>query len=123
MNILPDELLARQPLAHRVAPNRQLEDEELAGLGEDDGGLGGDHPDVLVGLHDPLDSREGEVVVVLELLLGADLKGPHLGLFRLPKTRENGIHGGGVVCLSLVREVGGELDRLPLWLLVQFLLF
>ena len=50
----------------------ELEDEHLAGPGEHDGGLGGDHADVLVGLHDLLDAGEREVVV-LEVGGGLDL--------------------------------------------------
>jgi len=50
----------------------ELEDEELAGLGEEDGGLGGDHADVLVGLHDLLDAGQGELVV-LEVVHVLDL--------------------------------------------------
>ena len=43
---------------------RELEDEHLAGLCEEDGGLGGDHADVLVGLHDLLDACEREEMVL-----------------------------------------------------------
>lgn len=64
----------------------ELEDEELACLGEEDGSLCGDHAHVLVGLHDLLDAGEGELVVlevigVLDLLT---LVGPeHLELLVL----------------------------------------
>lgn len=37
-------------------PDGELEDEELARFGEEYGSLGGDHADVLVGLHDLLDA-------------------------------------------------------------------
>lgn len=42
----------------------ELEDEHLAGLGEEDGGLCGDHADVLVRFHDLLDAREREEMVL-----------------------------------------------------------
>ena len=67
-------------------PNRELEDEELAGLGEQDGRLGGDHAHVLVGFHDLLDAGEGELVVleVVYLLDFLALVGPeHLELLLL----------------------------------------
>lgn len=53
-------------------PDGELEDEELAGLGEKDGSLGRYHPHVLVGLHDLLDAGQGELVV-LEIVHLLDL--------------------------------------------------
>ena len=38
---------------------RHLDDEHLACLGKENRGLSGDHADVLIGLHDFLDSRQG----------------------------------------------------------------
>merc|ERR1712078_948100 len=53
----------------RVDPRaqRELEDEHLARLGEEHRGLRRDHPHVLVALHDLLDARQRELVV-LELV-------------------------------------------------------
>ena len=62
----------------RCPPESELEDEHLAGLGEQDGCLGRDHPHVLVRLHDALDARQGQVVVVLEVLLSTDVEDLHL---------------------------------------------
>lgn len=56
--------LQRPPLVLLGMPpgaERELEHEGLAGAGEEDRGLGGDHPDVLVGLHDLLrEAKERE---------------------------------------------------------------
>ena len=62
----------------RDAPEGELEDEHLARLGEEHRSLGRDHTNVLVALHDALDASQRKVVVVLEVLLGADLKDVHL---------------------------------------------
>ena len=51
-------------LGVRPAAVGELEDEHLAGPGEDDGRLGGDHADVLVGLHDLLDPSQRQLVVL-----------------------------------------------------------
>jgi len=59
-------------LGVRPAAVGELEDEHLAGAGEDDGRLGGDHAHVLVGLHDLLDAGQRQVVV-LEVGGGLDL--------------------------------------------------
>jgi len=64
----------------------ELEDEELAGLGEEDWGLRGDHADVLVSLHDLLDASEGKLVIleVIDMLDLLALVGPeHLQLLLL----------------------------------------
>ena len=75
-------------LGVRPAAVGELEDEHLAGAGEDDGGLGGDHAHVLVGLHDLLDPGQREVVV-LEVGGGLDLavllRPEHLQLLLLLK--------------------------------------
>lgn len=42
----------------------ELEDEELAGLGEENGGLGRYHADVLIRLHDLLDASQWELVIL-----------------------------------------------------------
>mmetsp|Transcript_11902 Transcript_11902/g.47993 ORF Transcript_11902/g.47993 Transcript_11902/m.47993 type:complete len:217 (-) Transcript_11902:289-939(-) len=75
-------LLQRLPLRLlRVAPRaqRELENEQLARLGEQHGRLGRDHAHVLVALHDALDAREREVVVRLERLLVVDRQVPAVG--------------------------------------------
>ena len=72
-------LLQRLPLvilAVIPAPQSHLQYEHLARLREQDRGLGADHPHVLVALHYALDPREGEVVVVLEVLLRLNLVSP-----------------------------------------------
>lgn len=64
----------------------EFEDEELAGFGKEDRGLGGDHADILVGLHDLLDAGEGELVVleVVDVFDLLALVGPeHLELLLL----------------------------------------
>lgn len=43
-------------------PHRQLGDEDVTALGEQDGGFGGDHLDLGIGLHDFLDSSKRELV-------------------------------------------------------------
>lgn len=50
----------------------ELEDEELAGFGEEDGCFGGDHTNVLVGFHDLFDASERELMV-LEIVYLLDL--------------------------------------------------
>lgn len=97
-------------LGVRPAAVGELEDEHLARPGEHDGGLGGDHADVLVGLHDLLDAGEGEVVV-LEVGGGLDLavllRPEHLQLLlrRRRLLRRRG--GGGRVELLRVGGGGG----------------
>ena len=97
----------------RVAPRpqRELEDEELAGLGEEHGRLGlrgycaqkraargldagarRDHAHVLVGLHDALDPRERQIVVRLEALLRRDLQLLHVDALLLPELLEERLH-------------------------------
>ncbi|KAF7838837.1 hypothetical protein G2W53_007319 [Senna tora] len=82
-------LLERAPLVLLgVEPGSdgELEDEELAGLGEENGRLGGDHAHVLVGLHDLLDAGEGELVVleIVDMLDLLALVGPeHVKLLLL----------------------------------------
>lgn len=50
----------------------QLSDEDITTLGEEDGGLGGDHLDFGVSLHDLLDAREGQLVDLV--IMGVVLK-------------------------------------------------
>ena len=45
-------------------PQRELQDEHLARLGEEHGRLRGDHPHVLVALHDLLDPSQRQLVVL-----------------------------------------------------------
>ncbi|GMF30781.1 unnamed protein product [Phytophthora lilii] len=60
----------------RVDPGAQteLEDEHLAGLGEEHGRLGADHAHVLVRLHDLLDARERQLVRLEVEGAGVDLR-------------------------------------------------
>lgn len=44
-----------------------LDDEHFAGLGKENRGLSGDHADVLIGLHDFLDSRKGQFLILESL--------------------------------------------------------
>lgn len=44
-----------------------LDDEHLACLGKENRGLSGDHADVLIGLHDFLDPRKGQLLVLESL--------------------------------------------------------
>lgn len=46
----------------------EIEDEEFAGFGKQDGSLRRNHADVFVGLHDSFDTSEGQIVVGLEIL-------------------------------------------------------
>lgn len=92
----PLVLLCMEPRA-----DGELEDEELARLGEEDGSLCGDHAHVLVGLHDLLDAGEGELVVleVIGVLDPLALVGPeHLELLVL-----------------LLEEVVVERSRVRVW--------
>ncbi|KAK9113434.1 hypothetical protein Syun_020231 [Stephania yunnanensis] len=77
----------------------EFEDEELACLGEEDGGFGGDHADVFIGFHDLLDAGEGELVVpeVVYLFDFGALVGPeHLELLLL--LLEELLEWGGCCC-------------------------
>ena len=82
-------LLQRPPLVLlRVQPRpyRQLQNEELAGLGEEDWGLRRDHPHILIRLHNLLDAGQRQLVVleVVHLLDLLALVGPkHLKLLLL----------------------------------------
>ena len=105
-------------------PNRELEDEELAGLGEQDGRLGGDHAHVLVGFHDLLDAGEGELVVleVVYLLDFLALVGPeHLELLLL-LLEEVVEWGGGGRRRSGLERVGRGLSYLVVAVVVVVVL-
>mmetsp|Transcript_73428 Transcript_73428/g.177638 ORF Transcript_73428/g.177638 Transcript_73428/m.177638 type:complete len:307 (-) Transcript_73428:42-962(-) len=73
----PFVLLAVDP-----RPQRELEDEHLARLGEQHGRLRRDHPNVLVALHDLLNPRERKLMI-LEVAPRLDL--PHLPLPKRPQ--------------------------------------
>mmetsp|Transcript_1268 Transcript_1268/g.4573 ORF Transcript_1268/g.4573 Transcript_1268/m.4573 type:complete len:238 (-) Transcript_1268:7-720(-) len=106
-----DDVLFLQRLALRLlredpGPQRQLQDEELARFGEEDGRFGGDHADVLVGLHDPLDARQREVIVVLKGLLRRDLELLHQIILLEPKVADERVHLPSVgVAALLVAEL------------------
>lgn len=59
-------------------PEGELQDEHLACLGKEYRSLRRNHAHVFVRLHDALDAGEGQVVVVLEVLLGTYLEILHL---------------------------------------------
>ena len=44
-----------------------LDDEHFACLGKENRGLSGDHADILIGLHDFLDSRKGKFLILESL--------------------------------------------------------
>lgn len=75
----------------------ELEDEELAGLGEEDGRLGGDHADVLVGLHDLFYARQGKLVVleIVRVLDVVALLGPEVVQLLLLLLHKVVVGGGG----------------------------
>lgn len=78
----------------------ELEDEELAGFGEEDRCFGGDHAHILVGFHDLLDTSERELVVfeIVHLLDVLALVGPErleMLLLLLEKVVVSGTSGGG----------------------------
>ena len=63
-DVVPLQGAALVLLGVQPGPDGELEDEELAGLGEQHGRLGGDHAHVLVGLHDLLDPGQRQLVVL-----------------------------------------------------------
>jgi hypothetical protein len=91
-------------LGVRPAAVGELEDEHLAGAGEDDGRLGGDHADVLVGLHDLLDAGERQVVV-LEVGGGLDL-----AVLLRPEQLELLLRRGALLVRLLLRRGGRVRD-------------